>query len=73
MYTPGDFGSHSYAAHGVGAMVGLGQEWWTSAQNSIGVTTQFNLSTAWGDTPRDGEWRHWLLGTPTFVFTWTYH
>jgi hypothetical protein len=71
-YIPGDFGSRSYGASGAGAMIGLGQEWWTSEQDSIGVTTQFFLSTAWGRAD-ENTWRHWQLGTPTFVFTWTHH
>jgi hypothetical protein len=72
LYTPGDFSSRSYQASGVGVLFGLGQEWWTNAQNSIGVTTQFSLSTAWGEVRNEGRWQHWVLGTPTFVFTWTH-
>jgi hypothetical protein len=72
-YTPGDFSSREYSALGVGAMVGLGQEWWVTDQSSIGVTTQVLAATAEGRT-QDGEsWRHVIVATPTFVFTWTYH
>jgi hypothetical protein len=73
LYTPGNFSSRAYSAMGVGALVGLGQEWWTSPDNSIGVTTQFTLSSTWGETEDEGTWHHLQLGTPTFVFTWTYH
>jgi hypothetical protein len=73
LYTPGDFSSRAYAANGIGALLGLGQEWWTSPENSIGVTTQFTLSTSWGELDDGGAWHHLQLGTPTFVFTWTHH
>jgi hypothetical protein len=72
-YTPGEYGSRDYSGNGLGAVVGLGQEWWISDQSSIGVTTQVMVSVAQGSSESAGEWEHLIVATPTFVFTWTYH
>jgi hypothetical protein len=71
-YTPGSFDAGDYSATGVGVLLGLGQEWWMSQQSSIGVTTQFGLGWAEGESQGE-QWTHWIIATPIFMFTWTYH
>lgn len=71
-YTPGDYSGQGYTAQGGGGLVGFGQEWWATENSSIGITTQFSLAVANGKVPDAGRWTHWVVTTPTFVFTWTY-
>ena len=72
-YTPGNFDDGDYSATGAGGLIGFGQEWFVSAENNIGVTTQLAFAWAQGQKVEGERWTHYIVATPTFVFTWTHH
>jgi hypothetical protein len=61
-----------HTATGIGAMVGIGHDWWVGEQWSVGVLGRVTVASLTGEDDGDVEWNHTVIA-PAILFTATLH
>jgi hypothetical protein len=59
-------------ASGLGAMIGVGNEWWVGKEWSIGVLGRLTYGALQAEDDGGAEWTHSIL-VPALLFSATYH